>query len=491
MLPGNILSRQITFSTDKPLRSSRAMKLICTIARLKSRIFNLDTIYLNIILNKIFLSAHGLSNYILLLSILLVCMNSFNGLMINALASSPSFPRQLEVEGSPEWRYFPLSAPSNCTGTADSVQIPHMTGVSYFSDGKFLNATIWLSDILKIKPIPTAIRIPTYTLGIGIIQSYNTSAKVDYAVTVQWNPLNQTWSSTLLEFLANGTRILQQDDNYTEFDNIEKKGYVNLSLDLNRITSPSQYFMTFLAFDTDVSKRPICGLVDNMGHLVYVPPPDFSISVFPNPLLIKQGEEKTIELRANSDSLVKPLLSFSKPKETENLEISISPNITYIPAGGLATSLVKVKADDDAEPGPYNIGIYSNISFPITLDATALLGAGKLSILQRLVSASQQPLIPSNILELDSETTIKTQSLNQSLNASILDNNNASSVIFPRPSYFSVIVNSYSLEDRFKDFWNTYGDVIGLISGGFAAGFSALIIDRVRKQRKNRARRVC
>jgi hypothetical protein len=84
-----------------------------------------------------------------------------------------------------------------------------MKGVSYFSDGKVLNATIWLSGTFNKVPIPSAIRIPTYTLGIGIIQSYNTSAKVDYAVTVQWNPLNQAWSRTLVEFLANGTRILQ------------------------------------------------------------------------------------------------------------------------------------------------------------------------------------------------------------------------------------------------------------------------------------------
>jgi hypothetical protein len=186
--------------------------------------------------------------------------------------------------------------------------------------------------------------------------------------------------------------------------------------------------MTFLAFDTDASKRPICGLVDNIGHLFYVPPPYFSISVLPNTLLIKQGEEKTIELRANSNSLVEPFLSISKLKGTGTLEISVSPNATYIPAGGMATSLVKVKDNDDTESGPHNIGIYSNISFPITFDATALLVAGKLSILQALVSTSQQRLVPPHISDLDS-VTIKIQSPSQGQNASIVDTYNVSSYI--------------------------------------------------------------
>jgi hypothetical protein len=411
------------------------------------------------------------SKYIPSLLILLIYMNSFVPPMIDVLASSPSFPRQSEIEPTHEWQYFSLTTNSNCTGIANIDQIPDIRGVSYFSDGKVLNATIWLSGAFEGVPIPSAIRIPTYVMGIGIIQSYNTSAKVDYAVTVQWNPISYTWSSTVEEFLANGTRTLQQNNNYTDFDNTGNNGHVNLSLDLGLIGSPAQYFLSFYAFDTAIQERPACGLVDVIGHVFYVPPPDFSISVFPNPLQIRPGEERTIELRTNSSTIVNPLLSIPQVDKSHGLEISINPNRTFIPPGGMATSLVKVKANDSAEIGPHTIGIYPHISFPITFNAAAVSTEFSRKV-------QQTPIFAARIFESKNTADFK-----QTPDNSILNIQNKSSEIIPRPSYFSVIVNPYSLEERFKDFWNIYGGMLSLIGGGFAAGFSALIIDRIKNKR--------
>jgi hypothetical protein len=399
--------------------------------------------------------------------------------MIDVLASSPSFPRQLEVEPTHYWQYFPLTANSNCTGLAHSVQIPHMSGVSYFSDGKVLNATIWLSGTFKRIPTPSLTRIPSYTMGIGIIQSYNTSAKIDYAVTIQWNPITYTWSRTLEEFLSNGTRTLQENNNYTDFDNTGSNGHINLSLDLDRISSPIQYFVSFYAFDTVLQEGHFCGLVDVIGHVFYIPPPDFSISVSPSPVQIKHGEEKTIELRTNSSTIVNPLLSISKVNPPQGLEISVNPNRTFIPPVGIATSLIKVKANDNAELGPHTIAIYSNISFPITFNATALSTEfGR--------KAQQIQMLSPRVSDSKSN-----RSVTQNPDNSALSTHNISSVITPRPSYFSVIVNSYTIDERFKDFWNTYGGVIGLIGGGFAAGFSGVIIDRfTRRKDKNKNKNI-
>ena len=84
---------------------------------------------------------------------------------------------------------------------------------------------------------------------------------------------------------------------------------------------------------------------------------------------------------------------------------------------------------------------------------------------------------------MDSEAS-EIQGLDQSQNNSSTGSNNMSSIISPRPSYFSIIITPYSAEERFRDFWNTYGGIVGLIGGGFAAGLSALIIDRLRKKGK-------
>ena len=173
-----------------------------------------------------------------------------------------------------------------------------------------------------------------------------------------------------------------------------------------------------------------------------------------------------------SSTIISPLLSISKVNASRGIEISVNPNRTFIPPGGIATSLIKVKANQSADLGPHTIGINSHISFPITFDATALS--------TELSRKTQQiPIFKS--MSLDSKSTFSEPHNPGNLT---LNTFNKGSAITPRPSYFSIIVSSYSLGERFKDFWETYGGIIGFVAGGFVAGFSALIIDRI-KNKKN------
>jgi hypothetical protein len=48
----------------------------------------------------------------------------------------------------------------------EALQIPEMMGVSYFSDGKSLNATIWLYGPFPETPNPI-VRTPLYGMTIG------------------------------------------------------------------------------------------------------------------------------------------------------------------------------------------------------------------------------------------------------------------------------------------------------------------------------------
>jgi hypothetical protein len=38
--------------------------------------------------------------------------------------------------------------------------------------------------------------------------------------------------------------------------------------------------------------------------------------------------------------------------------------------------------------------------------------------------------------------------------------------------------------EQFDSFWRSFGGLIALIGGGFAAGFSALVFDRLKKKKK-------
>jgi hypothetical protein len=40
------------------------------------------------------------------------------------------------------------------------------------------------------------------------------------------------------------------------------------------------------------------------------------------------------------------------------------------------------------------------------------------------------------------------------------------------------------LSERFKDFWDVWGQPISLIAGGFAAGLASLTFDRMKKRKK-------
>lgn len=40
-----------------------------------------------------------------------------------------------------------------------------------------------------------------------------------------------------------------------------------------------------------------------------------------------------------------------------------------------------------------------------------------------------------------------------------------------------------TFEEEFNAFWNVYGSVISLVGGGFAAGFTALIFERVKRKK--------
>ena len=48
------------------------------------------------------------------------------------------------------------------------------------------------------------------------------------------------------------------------------------------------------------------------------------------------------------------------------------------------------------------------------------------------------------------------------------------------------VLDPYSASEIFKNFWDVYGDLISLIGGGFAAGFSALVFDRLNRKRKDK-----
>ena len=199
-------------------------------------------------------------------------------------------------------------------------QIPELEAVTYLSDGHYLNVTFWLSGPFQEIPLPF-FRAPTYSAVIGIVQPYDTTIKSDYASSIQWNFTSLTWTRTIDEFIGNQTRTIIQDKNYTNFfGNIDNKSYVTLPIDLGKISFPNEYALIFQISDVAAATGNFCGLRDIISRPVYIPFPEFRISLFPNPLEITQGEEKDLELKITSHTLVNSTMSLRTANEPPGIK---------------------------------------------------------------------------------------------------------------------------------------------------------------------------
>lgn len=110
-----------------------------------------------------------------------------------------------------------------------------------------------------------------------------------------------------------------------------------------------------------------CNLIDITDYFP-VPPPHFNISTSENSIFLKPGQEKTIELRIESDANFLST-AYLSPTPTNKIETKITPNILSIPPNGISTSLVNIKDLENATIHPYTLSISSSIYLNETLSA--------------------------------------------------------------------------------------------------------------------------
>jgi hypothetical protein len=314
---------------------------------------------------------------------------SYKPILYEVFAISPSFARQGFEDAASDWSFIPKNIGSNlalnkteniveCKMGRQHFFSPDIVGVNYLSDGKTLNATIWLSSPLEE---PTLNKPPFFLLGrtyawlIDINSAYDTNQGPDYKVIINWDRLNHRWTRSVQEwsttpgedkiFGSGEFMSLAQENNYTGF--FEKgKNYVDLFLNLNEVSSPDQYSMSFYALDYFKTKVGFCTVVD-ITDLVHIPPPEFIISSSPSSATLRSGEEETIELQLKSTGRLDSHVLFSSNQINDNIETNFIPNQTFVPTSGMANSRLQIKVLENAPTGIYTIPIIANISFPTVL----------------------------------------------------------------------------------------------------------------------------
>jgi len=359
----------------------------------------------------------------LLLSLQLASSDSY--------ASPITFVRQeiVDIVNTDGWNHI--------TEEFSSEQFQDIKSITYQSDGNFLYATIFLKSLFEIHPTSN---YTAYGMLIDVDYDINTGWNgFDYILTISYNNDQKIWTYQLEERSNDGSaRILDQKNNFTKFFDANNSEYVYLLLDLKKINYPEEFLIVFYTdYDYQDNESGSYNAITDFSDMVFIPPPKFQITTLPNNIMLRPGEEDIVQININtSNHIIKPEISFFTENKSDILNSFVRPNKIEIPYSGFAATYLYINILNNASPQLYSLPIYVEVEFP-------------------------------------------TQTLSKDLKKEITKNTTI---------YHNLRINilePFSFEEKFTNFWNVYGGVLSLIGGGFIAGISGILIEKLRKKTTN------
>jgi hypothetical protein len=387
------------------------------------------------------------ANTIIFLTILLFCVNnhSVGG------ASSPSFVRQ-EVIDSGNDRIFIIypdkalreneteqlnNLIQNFTRLSTSTTFIDMTSISYYSSGDTIYATVWLNGSLD--HFNNTLNIDKVSYGMLIDADSNSKTGlegIDYLVDVQ-NNTSSGWGILLSEWSSTENHAEVETADTTPQTSFASNEYVHFALDLDKISTPSKYKIMFYAIGTYPAGRIL-----DFTNWIDIPPEEYHFVTFPNdPALVRQGEERdiTAQLRSTT-SFVPQVSSFAPILNESNLNIKFVGNGENDAPYGLEPAPFRVSVPSQIPLGTYSIPMLANIPTETTF--------------------------PKAFSFIDLASLVPSQG--HSVARAVMTLN---------------VMAPLTFSEWFAEGWKIYGDFIGFVGGGFAAGLSALAIEKIRERR--------
>ena len=183
--------------------------------------------------------------------------------------------------------------------------------------------------------------------GILIDADYNQvtgKEGVDYQIELQWTNETQTWNKGIIEYSSPvHNRTFDIQENYTGFYENDER-YVLVSINLDEILSPNLYRAMFYAgyvYNNSNMKIDLSPWVD-------ISPTVYSISTLPNPIIVRQGEQKIIGAQLKSTTgFVQNVIEFMPVENYSSIELEfIRDNLN--------------KSSSGIEPAPFKIEVPNN-----------------------------------------------------------------------------------------------------------------------------------
>jgi hypothetical protein len=389
--------------------------------------------------------------------------NSYKILVQDAFSIPPSFQRQEITLGSGNWFNMSGGRPASSGPSYIDIQ-----SISYFSDGKYLNATLWLADFITN---PTEFENVNYGIYFDADSNNRTGLSgIDYKVELSWSNETRTWTRVLEEWSSNGkSKVLDPKQNVTDFFG-ESGSYITLNADLDSMLSPDNYRVLFYAEVLDSINR-FYWIIDSTNW-ISVPSPELVLTVLPNPIILIQGEQHIAEVRINSSSADEVDVDLNLPQNSNNsnsITTRIDSEKFRIPPFGIASTPLRVYIPPDIAPTSHMIMMQANI----TARNTPLFADYGLT--------QQQPVIQEGSTDNGKNPRI---TLDEYVSKIVTDQTVSKS------SVFSIQVREWKFDEQLNNFvnqWITPLTAIYTSISSIAAGILGWIYGR-RKARRRRKR---
>jgi hypothetical protein len=379
--------------------------------------------------------------------IILITPTIYQPLIHGVLAASPVFTRQEATDDSGDSIPVERTGSSQTNGVYndtldDSTDIQKIT---YFSNGTTLNATIWLGGGFNENPsINGSNAVVAYGILIDADSNQQTGKEgVDYQEEIQWSNITHTWNKIMLEYSSpSHNRTLDIKENYSGFFKNNER-YLLLDVNLRDIVYPTEYKVIFYASTI----HGYSNMKLDLTSWLDIPPPEYDIAPLPNPVIVRQGEQKIIGVQLKSTTGFVPNVSNFIPEEDySSMKLEFIDDKLNKSSYGIEPAPFKIEVPKNAQVGQYSIPIIAEISTGSTFPYNKFI----------------------NLLDVNLPS-IPTQG-----HKSALANLTIS------------VVEPLTVQERVKDFWSVYGPLISLIGAGFAGALTTHLIDYLKGRKKTR-----
>jgi hypothetical protein len=232
---------------------------------------------------------------------------------------------------------------------------------TYFSDGRTLNGTIWLSDPINDERHNDYLDSNlNFSMEVFTEDSEGNPVN-DYNITI-YPQSDGTWIKEVREYEPDvsasvpkleslpmlTTRILESAYNYTGFYKNSQR-YIDMSVNLETIGLPDEYFV---GFHVNAINKNGTYLADTVLFDHAPPTKKLTIYSWPDLITVRAGEEITRKIPINTTDLnVESKNNLTDMNKDDNIMLNFDPQLVELPKTGIRYTTLTVKAGEDAYKG--------------------------------------------------------------------------------------------------------------------------------------------